>query len=165
MLDLMKTLLLLRHAKALRQPADDDAARPLAPEGIQACARVGRFLRAAGVVPTTLITSPARRARETLVHVADAAGWREPLEVRPLYEVGPKDVLEELRRTSDSSDVAVAVGHEPAWSSTAARLIGGGELELATGSVACIGLDLETWSDLAKRRGRLLWLLRPSLLA
>ena len=52
-------LLLLRHAKALRDPVDDDEARPLAPEGEEAAARIGRFLAAAGIVPDALLTSPA----------------------------------------------------------------------------------------------------------
>jgi phosphohistidine phosphatase len=161
----MKSLLLLRHAKALRQPADDDLERALAPEGIEACARMGRFLKAAGFVPTALLTSPARRARETLAEVAAAADWHQPHEVRPLYEAKPADVIAELRLVPDSGDLAVAVGHEPTWSKTASKLIGGGEIHLSTGSAACIGFDLESWRDLAKGRGRLLWLVPPQILA
>jgi phosphohistidine phosphatase len=160
----MKTLLLLRHAKALRDPLDDDAARPLAPEGEAAAARVGRFLAAAGLAPGALLTSPARRAHDTLVRVAAAAGWSAPQETRPFYEATPAAVLAELRQLPGEVDLALAVGHEPTWSETASRLIGGGRLRLATGSVACIELDLHGWGELASDSGRPRWLLAPKLL-
>lgn len=160
----MKTLLLLRHAKALREPIEDDAARPLAPEGELAARRVGRLLGAAGVSPTALLTSPARRAHDTLVAVAAAAGWSAPQETRPFYETTPAAILAELRTLPAEVAVALAVGHEPTWSETASRLIGGGHLRLATGSVACIELDVRGWGEIAGDRGRLRWLLAPKLL-
>jgi phosphohistidine phosphatase len=161
----MKTLLLLRHAKALREPVEDDEARPLAPEGEIAAARVGRFLAAAGIAPTALLTSPARRAHDTLVAVATAAGWDTPQQTRPFYEATPAAVLAELRLLPGEVDVALAVGHEPTWSETASRLIGGGRLRLATGSVACVELDVHGWGEVASDSGRLRWLLAPKLLS
>ena len=122
----MKVLLLLRHAKASREPASDDAARPLSPEGEEAAARMGRFLAAAGIVPDALLTSPALRARDTLERVAAAAGWQAPQQERPFYETTPAGVLASLRELPASVEVALAVGHEPTWSETASRLIGGG---------------------------------------
>ena len=160
----MKTLLLLRHAKAMREPADDDAARPLAPEGEDAAARMGRFLAAAGIVPDALLTSPALRARDTLERVAAAAGWEGPRQERPFYETTPAGVLASLRELPGTVDVAVAVGHEPTWSDTASRLIGGGNVRLPTCAIAAIGLDIQGWGELAGGRGELLWLVAPKLL-
>lgn len=161
----MRTLLLLRHAKALREPVDNDAERPLAPEGEEAAARMGRFLAAAGIHPGALLTSPARRARETLERVAAAAGWEAPQQERPFYETTPGGVLATLRELPAAVEVALAVGHEPAWSETATRLIGGGALRLSTGAVAAIRLDIEFWGDIRGGRGELLWLVAPKLLA
>jgi len=160
----MKVLLLLRHAKATREPVNDDAARPLAPEGEDAAARIGRFLAAAGVVPEALLTSPAIRARDTLERVAAAAGWEAPRQERPLYETTPAGVLACLRELPAAVDLVVAVGHEPTWSDTASRLIGGGNLRLATCAVAAVGLDIQGWGALAGGRGQLLWLVSPKLL-
>lgn len=160
----MKTLLLLRHAKAARDAAGGDVARPLAPEGLDAADRLGRFLAAAGVAPDALVTSPAVRARQTLERVAAAAGWSGPQEVRPLYEVGTAAALAELRQLPPDAGSAVVVGHQPTWSDVALRLVGGGALRMATGTVACIGLDVHGWGDLAPGRGELLWLVSPKLL-
>ena len=160
----MKVLLLLRHAKAVRDPVDDDAARPLSPEGEEAAARVGRFLAAAGVVPDALLTSPALRARDTLERVAAAAGWEAPRQERPFYETTPAGVLAGLRELPASVELAVAVGHEPTWSDTASRLIGGGSLRFPTCAVAAVGLDIQGWGELVGGRGELLWLVAPKLL-
>ena len=162
----MKTLLLLRHAKAVRDDPGGDVERPLAPEGELAADRLGRFLAAAGVVPAALLTSPAVRARQTLERVAAAAGWSGlPQQVRPLYEVTPAAVLNELRLLPAEADSALVVGHQPTWSEVALRLIGGGALRMATGAVVCIGLDVYGWGEIAPGRGELLWLLPPKLLA
>ena len=160
----MKILLLLRHGKAMREPVDDDAARPLAPEGEEAAARMGRFLAAAGVVPDALLASPALRARDTLERVAAAAGWEGPRQERPFYETTPAGVLASLRELPGSVGVAVAVGHEPTWSDTASRLIGGGNVRLPTCAVAAVGLDIQGWGALAGGRGELLWLVAPKQL-
>ncbi|HEV8242278.1 MAG TPA: histidine phosphatase family protein [Thermoanaerobaculia bacterium] len=160
----MKTLLLLRHARAMREPADDDPARPLAPEGEDAAARVGRFLAAAGVVPDALLASPALRARDTLERVAAAAGWEGPRQERPFYETTPAGVLASLRELPGTVEVALAVGHEPTWSDTTSRLIGGGNVRLPTCAVAAVGLDILGWGELAGGRGELLWLVAPKLL-
>jgi phosphohistidine phosphatase len=162
----MKTLLLLRHAKAVREAPGGDVERPLAAEGEDAADRMGRFLGAAKVAPALLITSPAVRARQTLQRVAAAAGWTavEQL-VRPLYEVTPAAVLNELRLLPADAESALLVGHQPTWSEVAVRLTGGGALRLTTGAVACIGLDVHRWGEIAPGRGELLWLLSPKLLA
>ena len=161
----MKTLLLLRHAKAQRGTGGDDAARPLTPEGEEAAARLGRFLAAAGIRPDVLLTSPAVRASATLALVAAAAGWATPQQERPFYETTSAGVLASLRELPGEVDLALAAGHEPTWSETASRLVGGGSLKLATGAVAAIGLDIKGWGELAGGRGELLWLLPPKLLA
>lgn len=162
----MKTLLLLRHAKAVRDAPGGDAARPLAAEGEDAADRLGRLLAAAGIAPAALLTSPAVRARQTLERVAAAAGWSGvPQQVRPLYEVTPAAVLNELRQLPAEADSALVVGHQPTWSEVALRLIGGGALRLATGAVVCIGLDVHGWGEVAPGRGELLWLVPPKLLA
>src|SRR5258708_7572969 len=112
----MRSLLLLRHAKALREPVDDDAERPLAPEGEEAAARLGKFLAAAGIVPGALLTPPPLRARDPLPRVAAGAGGGAPQQPRPFYETTPASILATLRELPAAVEVALAVGHEPAWS-------------------------------------------------
>jgi len=51
------------------------------------------------------------------------------------------------------------VGHEPDFSDTISRLIGGGRLDLKKGGLALVELE-----DRATPAGRLLWLLPPRVL-
>jgi len=161
----MRTLVLLRHAKAVAGAGAADVERALAPEGIEAAARVGRFLAAAGFAPDLVVTSPARRARETADGVGRAAGWTTIARLeRPFYESTPRRALAELRRLPDQAATVVAVGHEPTWSTLASDLVGGGALYFPTGCGAAIRLAIDDWSSLGEHPGVLLWLLPPKLL-
>ena len=162
----MRTLVLLRHAKACAGTGTADVERALAPEGIEASARLGSFLAAARFTPDLLVTSPARRARETALGISRAAGWTTIacLE-RPFYESSPRRVLAELRRLPANAETVVAVGHEPTWSALAGELIGGAQLHLPTGCSAAIRCAIEGWEALGERPGELLWLLPPKLLS
>ena len=161
----MRTLVLLRHAKALPDSGSGDFERGLAPEGVEAATRLGRFLAGAGFAPDLLLTSPARRARQTTDSLCAAAGWAGiPVEERPFYESSPKKVVSVLRELSGSIRTVVIVGHDPTWSALASQLAGGGDLRLPTGAAAALRLELEDWSDLGKDAGELAWLLPPKLL-
>jgi phosphohistidine phosphatase SixA len=73
-------------------------------------------------------------------------------------------VLNELRALQVEAESELVVGHQPAWSEAAVRLIGGGSLRMSTGSVACISLDVHGWGEIAPGRGELLWLVSPKIL-
>jgi phosphohistidine phosphatase len=55
----MKTLLLMRHAEAIRDFTVGDYDRPLSEYGKQQAARIGKILRAKGLVPDLIISSTA----------------------------------------------------------------------------------------------------------
>lgn len=161
----MRTLVLLRHAKALPDSGSGDFERSLAPEGVEAATRLGRFLAGAGFAPDLVLTSPARRARQTTDSLRVAAGWpNTPLEDSRFYDSTPKRVLGALRELPSAAETVVIVGHEPTWSSLASQLMGGGQLRLATGAAAAIRLEIEAWDALGRHPGELVWLLPPKLL-
>jgi phosphohistidine phosphatase SixA len=65
-----RELLILRHAKsAWNTDAASDFERPLAKRGKKAAPRVGRFLLQQGLVPDFVVSSPAMRARQTVIAV------------------------------------------------------------------------------------------------
>ncbi len=65
----------LRHGKADRSQWDgDDDARPLTAEGEEAMRREAKALRALGLAPDVIVTSPLARARRTAELVADGLG-------------------------------------------------------------------------------------------
>jgi phosphohistidine phosphatase len=159
----VKDLILLRHAKSdWGAPFGDDADRPLNPRGREAAGVMGKVLTLAGRVPDLVLTSPARRARETADLAAAAGGWEAPIVADPRLSPGsPGAVVAVVREKAGEALRVLAVGHEPAWSQTAAVLLGGGRVRMATGTAVCLGVD--SWEELAAGACTLLWMLAPRL--
>jgi phosphohistidine phosphatase len=159
-------LILLRHGKSDWQ-ADygDDRSRPLAQRGRKAAKRMGRFLSRAGQLPDAAITSPAVRADDTLRLAMEGGGWTCPVRMAPaLYGGGVPGLFGEVRKEPATTDVLLAVGHEPTWSEAVAALIGGGEIRFPTGALARVDLDVDEWDEIGPGAGVLGWIIGPRLL-
>ena len=112
-------LVLVRHAEAA--PGDPDELRALTPAGQQQARELGDRLRADGVRPEAVLSSPLLRARET----ARALGFGEP---DALDELAPGATAEDVRAAiAGRGDTIVVVGHQPDCSRIAAALRGGAE--------------------------------------
>jgi phosphohistidine phosphatase len=163
----MPALILFRHGKS-DWDADDggeDRGRPLARRGRKAARRMGRFLARADQVPDAAITSPAVRADDTLRLAMEGGGWTCPVRVAAsLYGGGVTALLAEVQQEPDTTDVLLAVGHEPTWSSTLMALVGGGAVRFPTAALARIDLDVDRWDEVAPETGVLTWLVVPRLL-
>lgn len=163
----MKTLLFLRHGKSDWDAGHaHDAERPIKKRGRKDARRVGRFLARTDQLPGLILCSPALRARQTLEHAGLGGGWPE-IDIRvtdALYEAVPEALLAEIRAAPDDVDVLMLVGHEPAWSETVGRLVGGAQVRMPTAAVARVDVDAARWQDAAFGRGTLAWLLPPRLL-
>lgn len=161
----MKSLILLRHGKSdWKDEGLPDQERPLARRGLKSAKAMGLFLGKALQRPDSAVTSAAVRARSTLQEVFRGGGWQCPFRVTDaLYEADPEHVLEEIRQEPDATETLLLVGHEPAWSHLASRLIGGGTVAVPTGCALRIDLDVSSWKDVDFGGGKLAWLLPPRL--
>lgn len=162
----MLRLFLLRHGKSdWEAPFEDDHERPLAGRGRHASELMGRFLAKIAAAPGRVISSSAVRARSTAELAAEAGGWDCPLDLTlSVYQAGPEDVLEAIRRRGGREASLLVVGHEPTFSRLAALLIGGGSLRLPTGALACIRFGCDAWEEIEPGKGELAWLVTPKLL-
>jgi phosphohistidine phosphatase len=155
-------LYFLRHGKAWSRADwhDDDDLRPLTEAGEALMHAEGRAMKAMGLAPEAIVTSPLARARRTAEIVAE--------------ELGMSARLEEDRRLAGGFDAAglaaivaghagaaslMLVGHEPDFSATVAELIGGGCLDFKTGGLARVDVRGPQLDD-----GILAWLLTPALI-
>lgn len=163
----MLRLFLLRHGKSdWVAPFEDDHDRPLAERGRRASEVIGRFLERMGTPPGRVISSSAARARTTAELAAEAGGWDCPLDLTlSVYEAGPEEMLEAIRRRGGREPSLLVVGHEPAFSRLASVLIGGGNLRLPTAGLVCIRFGCDEWSQVEPGKGELAWLVTPKLLA
>ncbi|MGQ0590954.1 MAG: SixA phosphatase family protein [Sphingosinicella sp.] len=166
----MKILTLLRHAKSSwADPGQDDFDRPLNARGIAAARRMGREMRALGLSFDAVLSSPARRAFETLDRVAETYGPLARAYDRRVYLASSASLLAIVRETDDTIDRLLLVGHNPGFHMLALLLTGNSDgplhAELAakypTGALAEIELPITRWRDLAEGRGRLTRFIRP----
>ena len=74
----MKQLYLIRHAKSSwSQPGLDDFDRPLNKRGKKNAPFMAGRLSARGIFPQRIISSPARRAKKTAIHIAEGTGFKK----------------------------------------------------------------------------------------
>ena len=67
-------LILLRHGKSDWSEPVSDFQRPIKPRGFREASKVGAWLKEQDILPQLIVSSPARRARETAETVAAAIG-------------------------------------------------------------------------------------------
>lgn len=107
----MRTLILLRHAKAVRaHEADSDRARGLTGRGRREAAAAGAAIEEAGLKPTLALVSAAARTRET----AEYGLQNFKLELRyedALYHAALEGLWDAFS-ASDAESVVI-VGHNP----------------------------------------------------
>jgi phosphohistidine phosphatase len=161
-----KRLLILRHAKSdWHSGVEEDHDRPLAPRGLKAAASVGGWIARAGLVPRSVISSTAVRARTTAEIAAREGGWSTSVRLtRNLYEASPAAILGEIGGEPDDVDVLLIVGHEPSLSQLVSRLIGAAAIRLPTAALACVEPFSDRWPELSANGGQLLFLAPPRLL-
>jgi phosphohistidine phosphatase len=160
----MRTLLLLRHAKSSwDQPDLNDHDRPLNKRGRKEAPKVGKFLKESDLVPDLIISSTARRARETAQAVADESGYPGEIEfTQDLYLSDTDCYLDILQRLPDAINRVMVVGHNPDLDDLLALLTDVNE-HMATAALAHIVLPISSWQELNEATdGRLqnLWVPR-----
>lgn len=151
----------LRHGVAV-EAADWDGAeadRPLTPDGEAAVRREAAAIAAAGFGIAAVVSSPYARAARTAELVAEALGLPVRLDPRLAPGFGAKRLPAVLGDLPEDAPVLL-VGHEPDFSAAIGELIGGGNVEMKKGSLACVKLR-----DPADRRGELAALLPPAFLS
>lgn len=121
----MRELILLRHAHAEGAVAgQDDAERPLSPEGRAEAEAAGRWLKEHGHAPERVLVSPSRRTKETLEQVLSVLGYVEQREDRRIYEATPGTLMQVADEHREIGRVLI-VGHNPGLEQMAALLASG----------------------------------------
>lgn len=162
----MKKLLLLRHAKSSWEDTSlPDFERPLNERGMRAAPLIGKFMRAQKIRPDLVICSPAKRARETLALVLEAAGIETELRYdERIYEATVTRLVEVVSQIEDDKQEVLLVGHNPGFENLLESLTGQTE-RMPTAALARIVLNSDNWDEVLAKRGRLEWLIKAKELA
>jgi len=109
-----REVVLLRHAKSA-WPDVPDHDRPLAPRGRRDAPVMGRWLRAAGLLPDQVVCSTARRARETWQLAQAGLGATPPVRFDTfVYQASAMQLLDLVRGIPTDTGTLLIVGHDPA---------------------------------------------------
>jgi phosphohistidine phosphatase len=125
-------LVLVRHAEAA--PGSPDELRMLTAEGLEQARQLGEQLRAEGIEPDAVLTSPLLRARET----GAALGFGAP---EAHDALAPGATEEDVRAAAAGrGDTVIVIGHQPDCGRIAAAL--GDGVEPSFPPAGAVVLDL-----------------------
>ena len=158
----MKTLLLLRHAKAENPRAgSSDINRALNERGKKEAPAIGTFIRKQNLTFELVLCSPAVRARETAELVLAAAEVTANVRYdQRIYEASPRQLLQVISEVEENKSAVLLVGHNPGMEDLLRALTGTRE-PMATGTLAKIKLKLDEWSRATEDIGELECIVRP----
>jgi phosphohistidine phosphatase len=152
----LKTLYLLRHAKAGESPLGD-AARPLVKKGRKAAEAMGAFLGTLEPAPELVLCSTAVRTRETLELVLTGLSLpRSVLFEEELYLAEPAALLARLHEVPAATAAVLVIGHNPGLHELGARLATEpGRLAEGFPTAALAAFMLKDWAELRWHRAKL----------
>ena len=161
----MKTLLIMRHAKSDYPPhVASDFERPLNKRGTKDVPRLARALGAAALIPDQILSSPARRARQTSEGLAAGLATSEPILFdERLYLADPQTLAAAAAELPDGCTTALVVAHNPGLEEWVQQLCGC-NLRLPTAGLVALHLDISRWTEIQAARGQLQWFIIPRLI-
>lgn len=160
----MRTLLLMRHAKAEHgDAATPDHDRALATRGRAAAPAMAAWLQDQELQPDQVIASSAQRALETAQLVCAALDHEPPSVHRELYMPDIDDMLGALAVASGRC--VLLVSHNPSCEVFIESMTGACVI-MPTAAIAVMQFDVDDWSDvLVERSGTLVQVQVPRELA
>ena len=119
----MKTLYILRHAKAAPEDREGDAERPLMKRGRKAAAAMGEYLAGLAPAPALVLCSTSLRTRETLDQILPELDTKpQTLFEDGLYLASASRLLDRLQRLPEQAASVLLIGHNPGLHQLAASL-------------------------------------------
>lgn len=153
----------MRHAKSSwKDKSLEDSARPLKLKGIKDAETIASLMGALYPQPELIISSPARRARQTADLVAENLGLEDLLREESSFYPGDADeYFVALRRIPDEINTVLVVGHNPGLEAVLQQMLGQ-VVVLPTGGLAMLELRLGSWQELTEvTENKLLALVDP----
>ena len=164
----MKTLILMRHAKALKESDDlSDHNRQLSDKGKEDAKVMSESLKKEKYIPELIVSSTAKRTHKTAKII------QENLALKPsslllesdLYEATTSDILHVIRSLPDNLKTVMLVGHNPSFTGMIGLLSQTFIENLPTSGIAVIQFNFPTWKLIQNKSGNLVWFMHPKLLS
>lgn len=152
----MKTLFLFRHAKSSWENSElADFERPLNSRGLDDATFMGTLIYENQIKPDVILSSPAKRAKQTAILVRETAQLEKPIQYEErIYEASPLTLMQIVSRQDDSKESVFLFGHNPGFEGLV-KLLTGENLDFPTAGFAKISLRIDSWSDISANCGRM----------
>jgi phosphohistidine phosphatase len=159
---LVKKLLVMRHAKSSWDNPDwSDFERPLNKRGLKAAPFMGSIVYQNELQPTLIISSPAKRAKQTAVLVKETAQIEKPIRFEEkIYEAGANTLLYLSSQFPDEDATILIVGHNPGMEEFI-RILTRDYCSMPTAAIAKVLLNIDQWKDIRMNCGFLETVFRP----
>jgi phosphohistidine phosphatase len=149
--NVVRRLVLLRHAESEVDAGEGDHARILHERGRSDAARMGLRLRELGFIPQVVVSSDATRTRQTWEHLRESLGGAPDVTfTRTLYLVGIDEIRAALHEHPPEVDTVMAIGHNPGWEDAVHELCGV-RARMMPCAAALLWITADTWADAAAR--------------
>jgi phosphohistidine phosphatase len=161
---MMKLLTLVRHAKSSwKDPVLPDFERPLNKRGLRDAPAMGERMAGFAPGPDWIVSSPARRARETAEIIADRIGYpRGKIAFDPrIYESSARGLIELIRGFDDARRHVMLFGHNPALTELVEILTGRPFENVPTCGVVRVRFGIESWALVDAERADLVAFEQP----
>lgn len=149
----MKRLTLMRHANAQwKDPQLSDFDRPLNRRGSSEAEAIARRLMELKLAPTAVLTSTARRAKQTAEIVVRELGLtaRSVRAEEALYLAPAEEILRLIHETGPRIPHLMIVGHNPGITEVSNQLAPNfGTGGLATAAMCSLTFEVRSWADVA----------------
>ena len=145
----MKTLLLMRHGKSSWKDSSlPDYDRPLKKRGKKDSAKMGSLLKEENIVPTLILCSSAKRARQTAEILMEESHFSGKIKyLDSFYMSEPEAYIEKLKTLSDIRSVMI-IAHNPGLETFLQMLVD--EIDsLPTAAIAQLELPVKDWKELS----------------
>lgn len=152
----------MRHAKSSWDNSEySDFEQPLNEFGLKVAPFMGNIIYQYGFQPDLIVSSPAKRAKQTAVLIKAVAEVKSEIEFREeLYGARPTAFLEVSSNIDDIHKSILLIGHNPELENFIHKLTGE-QQTMATGAIAVINLNIEKWAEISSDCGKLELVIRP----
>ena len=145
-----KILYLVRHAEAAwMESGQRDFDRPLKDCGRREAVELGQRLKADGILPGAILSSPALRATQTAEIIATELGF--PVDsisfAENIYEATTANLIGIVQSLEDRHSSTMLIGHNPAMTWLINHLSGGHIANAPTCSIATLRTFSTRWED------------------
>lgn len=153
----MKVLYLVRHGKSSwSHPESPDDQRPLVHKGEISIKNLAEEILSKGKKIDLIISSHAIRALESAKIIAAILKYpdKEIKIDKTIYTSDADSLFDPLFELPESTDSVMLVGHNPAMTYFANKLLNENIEHMPTSAMICIGFEINDWHDIIKTKGK-----------